>query len=173
MIKSGSKGGTVLVWKCDKVDAYVLLASLLREARGMDSLPHMERREGGKPFFPGHPNLHFNLSHSRDLGMAALADAPVGCDVEVVRPRSESLPRYALDDEQFRWFQSRGERWEDFCALWTLKEARVKCTGQGLRLHPRDIAVPLPEPGQETVFDGFRFLALAGDRWRAALCEKL
>lgn len=143
----------------------------LLEALVGDPLPPVERREGGKPFFPDRPDLCFNLSHSHGLALCVLSDKPVGCDIELIRPRSPNLARYALDDKQYEWFQSRGEAWGDFCALWTLKEARVKCTGQGLRLPPRDIMVPLIGPGEQAEWEGFTFTALAGENWRGAICE--
>jgi len=51
-----------------------------------------------------------------------------------------------------------------------LKEARVKCTGEGLRRPPRDIAVPLLRPGETGELDGLVFSAFSGETWRAAAC---
>src|SRR5262245_52489534 len=47
----------------------------------------IELRAGthGKPFVPGAP-LGFNLSHSRGLGLCAIAPGDVGVDVEAIRP---------------------------------------------------------------------------------------
>ena len=67
-------------------------------------------------------------------------------------------------------FNNRGETGGAFYTLWTLKEARVKCTGQGLRQLPRTIAVPLLAPGEEGTLDGLVFRAYAGESWRAAAC---
>lgn len=167
-----------MVWKVGTGDAYALLAALLAEARGVKPLPRLERLPGGKPFFPDRPDLRFNLSHSRmgktdTLALCTLSDGPVGCDIELVRPHSKGLPRYALSDREFDGFCRRGEHWEDFFTLWTMKEARVKCTGEGLKVPPRAIAVPLLEPGEETRFEGFLFTALAGENWRGAIAEQI
>lgn len=158
-----------MIWTLGEGDPYRLLAQLLGEPP-----PRIEREERGKPFFPERPGIHFSLSHTRlsptrSLSLCALANRPVGCDVEAVRSRTPGLFRYALSAREFRWLEERGENWADFYTLWTLKEARVKCTGEGLRLPPRDIHVPLLEPGEETCFDGFRFLSLSGVNWRGAL----
>ena len=161
-----------MVWKLGTGDPYTLLAVLLAEAEGMESLPSIERLPKGKPFFPDRPELHISLSHSNGLALCALSQRPMGCDLEVIRPRSKGLPRYVLDDGQYEWFRRRGERWEDFYSLWTLKEALVKCTGEGLRRPPREIAVPLLEPGAEAQFQGFHFTALSGETWRGAVCEQ-
>ena len=160
-----------MVWKAGKGDAYILLAALLEETERMESLPPIAQKEGGKPCFPQYPHLHFSVSHSGGLSLAALGDAPLGADLERVRPRSPGLPRYALSDREYAWFQSRGGRWEDFYTLWTLKEARVKCTGEGIfRRPPRQVSVPLLEPGETGVWEGFAFTALAGEGWRGAVC---
>jgi len=164
-------GGEAMVWKQGTGDAYTLLAALLVEQKGVEPLPRMERQAGGKPYFPDFPRLHFNVSHSGGLCLCALDDVPVGCDIELVRPRRERLPAYALSEKELQWFRERGERWADFYTLWTLKEARVKCTGEGLRRPARDIAVPLLAPGEEGTLEGFTFTALAGTDWRGAVCR--
>ncbi len=160
-----------MVWKQGTGDAYALLGALLVEQTGVEPLPQIERHEGGKPWFPDFPRLCFNVSHSGGLCLCALDHVPVGCDIELVRPRSKRLPAYALSQGELAWFRTRGEQWADFCTLWTMKEARVKCTGEGLRRPVREISVPLLVPGEETIFDGFRFTALAGEGWRGAVCR--
>lgn len=161
-------------WRAGEGDPYALLASLLKEGEGIEALPPIARAQGGKPWFPGCPRLHFSVSRSGGLGLCALAGSPVGADVELVRPRSDGLPRYALSDGEHAWFQSRGSRWEDFYTLWTLKEARVKCTGEGIfRAPARQVPVPLLEPGESGELDGFAFTALRGEGWRGAVCLKI
>lgn len=162
-----------MVWRMGEMDAYQLLAELLRAEAGVASLPELAHKETGKPWFPDFPRLHFSLSHSGGLSLCALGEREVGCDIELVRPRKENFPAYVLGGRELRWFEDRGSRWEDFYALWTLKEARGKCTGEGLVLPVRDMAVPLLEPGESGELDGFVFTALGGETWRGALCEKL
>ncbi len=160
-----------MVWKVGTGDPYVLLASLLVEAGGVEPLPGIERTEKGKPYFPDRPDLHFSLSRSGSLSLCVLGPAPVGGDIELVRPRSERLPRYVLSDREYTWFAARGSQWEDFYTLWTLKEARVKRTGEGIFRRPaREVAAPLMEPGTRLVWEGARFAALGGEGWRGALC---
>lgn len=161
-----------MIWRMGEEDAYQLLAELLREEAGVAPLPELVRREKGKPWFPSRPDLHFSLSHSGGLSLCALGQREVGCDVELVRPRKEDFPAYALGQRELGWFEDRGSRWEDLYTLWTLKEARAKCTGEGLVPPVRDIAVPLLEPGERGSLDGFIFTALGGETWRGAVCEK-
>ena len=109
-----------------------LLAGAVRAVWRLEALPETALGPQGKPFFPSHPALHFNLSHSGPYAFCALSDVPVGVDVERLRPRRAALAKRALSEEESAWYVSRGRRWEDFYTLWTCKEARVKCLGTGL-----------------------------------------
>lgn len=163
-----------MVWKLGEGDPYALLAALLAERCGLRPLPEMARTERGKPYFPHRPDLHFSVSRSGGLSLCILGETPMGADIELVRPRSGGLPRYALSDREYGWYESRGSRWADFYTLWTMKEARVKCTGEGIFRRPaREVAVPLLEPGEKAQFQGFGFTALGEEDWRGAVCRKL
>ncbi len=163
-----------MIWRVGEKDAYGLLAELLRETEGMESLPGIARQPGGKPYFENYVNLHFSVSHSGVLSLCALGETAVGADVELVRPRSGGLPRYALSEGEYAWYLERGGRWEDFYTLWTLKEARTKCTGEGIfHTAARRVSVPLLQPGEEAFWEGFSFTALAGESWRGAVCLKI
>ena len=151
-------------------DAYELLEAMLRAEHGLPALPAVERDENGKPRFPGAPGLHFNLSHSGGLSLCGAGRVPLGVDVEVLRPRRPGLARHVLSAEEYAWFLRQGGDWGAFYTLWTLKEARVKCTGAGLRQAPKRIAVPLLAPGEAGALDGLVFRAYSGESWRAAAC---
>ncbi|MBS1887199.1 MAG: 4'-phosphopantetheinyl transferase superfamily protein [Actinobacteria bacterium] len=100
----------------------------------------------GKPRLAREPGrLSFNLSHSGDLALLAIAPGgvEVGIDVERLRPRRD-LARLAR-----RWLPAADadavaaaedpDRERVFYAAWTRHEARVKCAGTGL-------AGPAPGP---------------------------
>ena len=151
-------------------DAHGLLAELLKSEYGLSPLPETAREESGKPFFPGFRALRFNLSHSGPLALCGVGAAPLGVDLEVLRPRREGLARYALSEAEYDFFRQQGGDWGAFYTLWTLKEAKVKCTGRGLRQLARTIAVPLLRPGERGELDGLVFRAYAGAGWRGAAC---
>lgn len=153
-----------------KGEAYRLLADLLAAEYGLHELPELARQEGGKPFFPRHPELHFNLSHSSGFALCGAGSAPLGVDIEAVRPRRAGLAKYICSPAEYAWFERLGGDWESLYTIWTLKEARVKCTGKGLRQLPNTIAVPLLGPGQAGVLDGLVFRSYAGPGWRGAAC---
>lgn len=96
----------------------------------------------GKPALaPGSTGapLHFNVSHSQELALIALApDAPLGVDVEAVREMRD------LADIAARYFTAAeaetiasvppDERTLAFFLCWTRKEAFAKALGDGLTL---------------------------------------
>ena len=162
-----------MVWRVEQMEAYTLL-SLMVEAEGIEPPSEIARTDKGKPYFPDRPDLHFSVSHTGDLSLCALSDRPIGADVEGIGTPREGLPAYVFSPQELDWFRGRGETWEDFYTLWTLKEAKVKCTGEGIFHRPvREVAVPLLTPGETAQFQGFHFTALAGEGWRGAVCEKL
>ena len=119
--------------------AYLLLCEGLRKEYGISELPVFGYGEHGKPYILGHPDIHFNLSHCREAVVCALSDQPVGIDVESVREYSESLLQYTMNaDEVMRI--SQAERPElEFIRLWTMKEAVLKLTGEGITNDLKDI----------------------------------
>lgn len=107
----GPRGG-------ERVLARRLLEAALERERGLRPLPEIVRAEGGKPYFPEYPRIHFNLSHSRGAAVCALSGAPVGIDVEALR----APPRHL----------AAGMEAEEFFRLWTAKEATAKLLGRGI-----------------------------------------
>jgi 4'-phosphopantetheinyl transferase len=82
--------------------------------------------------------VSFNLSHANGMvGVAVLAqpDVPVGFDLERFdrRIELEIADRY-FRPEEVSWLMglAPGERPRGFLRLWTLKEALIKATGEGL-----------------------------------------
>lgn len=70
--------------RVQSVLAELLLRHALRQEYGMTRLPKIETGKKGKPFFPDHPALHFNLSHCKYAVACALDGAPVGVDAEAL-----------------------------------------------------------------------------------------
>ncbi|MBD1384225.1 4'-phosphopantetheinyl transferase superfamily protein [Mucilaginibacter rigui] len=78
--------------------------------------------------------LHYNLSHSGDWIVLAVAQLTVGADVEFVDPLFPFQD--ILEDNFSREEIGRiGTSPDSFFTLWTRKEAILKATGQGLGDH--------------------------------------
>lgn len=86
------------------------------------------RGAAGKPFFRNSPDLHFSLSHGGGIAACAIADRPIGVDVEGQRTVSETLLQ--------RYFTREERAAAEPLRLWTLKESCCKMTGRGLAALP-------------------------------------
>lgn len=80
--------------------------------------------EKGRPVLPEPWDL--SLSHSGGIGLAALADTPVGVDVERMERPFGSLRRKLCS------FAEQDVPEKELVQLWTAKEAYLKLTGEGL-----------------------------------------
>jgi 4'-phosphopantetheinyl transferase len=98
----------------------------------------LEIEEGahGKPSLAGDPLVQFNLSHSGDVALLAVAAAPVGIDIERVRPVGDLgsvVRRWLSPAEQMALARLSGEaRLQAFFRCWTSKESYLKARGLGL-----------------------------------------
>ena len=130
--------------------AYLLLKRALKEVYGIDENPVFEYDEGGKPTIRGHADIHFNLSHCAKAVACVVADRPVGIDVEETCRYKDNLARYAMNDEEYDQITHSDNPDLTFTKLWTMKEALLKYTGEGLR---RDIKTVLNlSPASEVEF---------------------
>lgn len=145
---------------------------------------HIEPREirftygdFGKPMLanPSHKPLHFNVSHSGGVMIVAVADRPVGVDVEEVREFDDLLavakrvfPPEIVQEIAATSASARPQR---FFAHWTLQEARLKAHGFGLGALDNPAAaaqalatpawsVSIDEPGNFTAAVAVRDLTL-------------
>lgn len=102
--------------------AYFILQQALEEQYGWRELPEIALTKRGKPYFPQHPEVQFNLSHTAGAVLVGLADEPLGVDIEHIRPVSQRAMR-RLADVDTR---------EDFFRSWVRREARAKRSGEGI-----------------------------------------
>ena len=98
----------------------------------------------GKPALEGVP-LAFNLSHSADLALIALArEGELGVDVEAIRERvniEEVATTFAPPETAALLAVPEEARRDAFFAAWTRKEAYIKAIGTGFSLAPHRFVV--------------------------------
>jgi 4'-phosphopantetheinyl transferase len=101
-----------------------------------------------------------SLSHRGDHALAAVAAAgqAVGCDLELIEPRSLAFVREWFAPGEQRLVLSSCESVRPLLAnlIWTAKEAATKVRGQGLRLDVRTAVVTLGTAADSA--DGWRSL---------------
>ena len=103
---------------------------------------HFAVSPNGKPFFENR-QLQFNLSHSGDIALVAVAQSrQVGADIEQVRPMPDLqavAARVCTPGELDRLGGlADPDRERAFFAMWTRKEALAKGTGEGIGAIVRD-----------------------------------
>lgn len=115
------------------LSAYLLLKQALINEYGIVENPIFRYSPDGKPYIEGHPEIHFNISHSKTVALLTVANEPVGADIEVIRAVSQDLVEYTMSDDEVKSITSANDFSETFFEIWTKKEALLKLTGEGLR----------------------------------------
>ena len=102
--------------------AYLILRHALWEQYRWRELPPIRLTSLGKPYFPDFPQVPFNMSPTTGAVLVARSGAPVGVDIEHIRPVSERAMRRLADVATERaFFQS-----------WVRREALAKRSGTGV-----------------------------------------
>jgi len=124
-----------------------------------------------------HNDLHFNLSHSADMAILAIARRyEVGVDIEYSQVTQDSnhlevAENYFTRDE-CRWIfdVNPDQRLSRFFDLWTLKESYIKARGIGLSLplHHFQFSVT---PTRSITLDECCPASATGKNWQFALGE--
>lgn len=91
-------------------------------------------QEGGKPFLTDYPEVHFNVSHSGDYVCCAVADKPVGIDIQRHTPVREGIAKrfFTLQDNRQLLLCDADQREKMFFRMWSIKESYIKLTGKGI-----------------------------------------
>jgi 4'-phosphopantetheinyl transferase len=94
--------------------------------------------------------VELSISHraGRALAVVASPGMPVGCDLELIEPRSAAFVREWLAPSEQRLLENASHDERAFLAnlLWSAKEASTKARGEGLRLDVRHAEVVLDTP---------------------------
>ncbi|WP_442482239.1 4'-phosphopantetheinyl transferase family protein [Aeoliella sp. SH292] len=94
----------------------------------------------GKPHL-GDGTLRFNLSHSADVNLLAVATAEVGADIERARPVTSlaSLAARHFAGLELEAMRNSDDPLHSFFQTWTRKEAVIKLVGLGLATSLQDL----------------------------------
>lgn len=138
---------------------WILRRAVEEQYHWSGALPPMAWTEGGKPFFPGEPDVHFSLSHTPGGVLVGLSALPLGVDLERIRPvHPRLLARTGCADA------------EDFMASWVRREARAKRLGTPVELGAETPLRPEERLWQEEVFPGYRACACYTEGGQLRIC---
>ena len=136
--------------------------------------PEFGYTEKGKPFLLDRPDIHFSISHTKSAILVAIADAPIGVDIEAFRSPSAALIARTMNATEQAAIaasaataasaasaatleppgtayspgtpQASGTPEALFSAIWTRKEAVLKLRGTGIEGDLREVL-----SGSETI----------------------
>lgn len=127
--------------------SYLMLQDLLREHYGIEGDLLFAYNEYGKPELDMgaasgagcNQKPYFSISHCKQAIAVAVADIPVGIDIETLRHPSESLIEKTMNKHEQLLLAYSDTPDDLFTALWTAKEAVLKCKGTGITDELHDV----------------------------------
>ncbi len=126
----------------------------------------------GKPYLVTAPDIHFSISHSGGMAMCALHGEPVGADIEKARLVGKGVPERVMSEAEYRLYRDAEDRQTLFFQIWTLKEAFIKYSGEGLGIPLRSFTVCPSGSGIITDTGCAFWLMQPADGYQAAVCAK-
>ncbi|AYA36444.1 4'-phosphopantetheinyl transferase superfamily protein [Hymenobacter oligotrophus] len=116
-----------------------LLRLLLAHCLGLPARGVALAPRAGKPMLQqSQEGQHFNVAHSGEYVLVALAPGPVGIDVEQIAdydPHCRAVAQRSFAPAEYAWLQQADVPAEAFGKLWTRKEALAKAVGTGIDAH--------------------------------------
>ena len=112
---------------------------------------HIKIEETGRPLIEHPPSLFSNISHSGELSVCAVAQSPIGIDVEQRRQErhfDEIAEAYFHQSEIEAIQREHKKDMKIFYRYWTMKEAFLKACGRSIR--ELGCIPPLLEQGKES-----------------------
>ena len=129
-----------------------LLEEMYRQYVGV-TMPSIAVAERGKPYFTEGP-WHFSISHSKRHVFCALSKKPIGIDAEEWdRKINLRLADKILSPMERQQFDKAADQRLALLTFWVLKEAKAKCTGDGLKGYPNQTNFMLTDPRVQQLED--------------------
>lgn len=129
--------------------AHRLLQETLPAYAAYRNLPSMDTAmdfgEMGKPYFPAHPDVHFNISHCEGLAVCLYSAYECGADCESIRTYKQRTAERVCSPEELAALDKAQDKDYLFTRLWTLKEAYVKAIGIGISYPLREVSFAFAE----------------------------
>lgn len=127
--------------RCRSLAAGLLLRKVfLQQGINYDDIKPAEGKHGEPLPCKG---LHYSISHAGNYAAVAVADVPVGIDIEAVNrfERGERLAQKFLTQQEYALYGQLGEadKPEMLARAWTRKEAFAKADGRGMSIGFRKV----------------------------------
>ena len=128
-----------------------LLKKMIKEIYGREGF-ELSYNENGKPELDF---CFFSISHSGNYAVCAVAQTPVGIDIENTGRFKRREKYMFFTDNETRYVNSRDSA-RRFCIIWTRKEAYIKALGEPLAFAAKTDMVT-PELSLKDSYGGYAF----------------
>ena len=128
-----------------------LLKKMIKEIYGRESF-EISYNENGKPELDF---CFFSISHSGNYAVCAVAETPVGIDIENTGRFKRREKYMFFTDNETRYVNSADSA-RRFCLIWTRKEAYIKALGEPLSFAAKTELVT-PELSLKDIYGGYAF----------------
>lgn len=110
---------------------YLILQTALKDNFGLKEL-QIEYGTYGKPYVKDKTDIYFSISHCR-LGCAvAVADTPIGVDIQEIRGFSKDVANRVCSNRELAELEVCKDKERTFIRMWTVKESYGKMKGTGI-----------------------------------------
>lgn len=96
----------------------------------MSSL-NIQLGEFGKPYLPEYPHIHFNISHSGNYVVCAVAEKEVGIDIQTILKYKKRIAERVLSSDKVIETEQSSNPDLLFTRYWAEREAFLKMVGCG------------------------------------------
>ena len=116
----------------------------------------IRRTAKGKPFCPDIPQWRFSVSHGGAWVAVSVSPFETGVDLEEIRGDYADVYETVLTEEELRRLRRTAEplQKKEFLRMWTVKEAWLKRTGEGLYRDPKEIDTTSLETAADSLQEG-------------------
>lgn len=113
------------------VISYLLLQYALYRNCGILSIA-LSYGRNKKPYLSNYSDIHFNISHCDSGCICAIADNPIGIDIQNIRPFSWSVANHCCSAAEKQLIKDSEDPAAAFTKIWTIKESYLKMKGTGI-----------------------------------------
>ncbi|MDE7379943.1 MAG: 4'-phosphopantetheinyl transferase superfamily protein [Clostridia bacterium] len=134
--------------KDQSLAAGIILPLALKEC-GIGGTVKIEYGQWGKPHLVSPRGVHFNISHSGEWTVCAVADSQVGVDIQLVKPVDLRVAERFFTKEEADAIARAEDKENMFYRICTAKESYLKAIGTGLTRPLNSFTVKLAPSGGE------------------------
>jgi 4'-phosphopantetheinyl transferase len=144
-------------WTAKHAVAYDL--NLPHDARDLAGIEIRPAASGAPEVFLGSEpaNLAISISHRGGTAACAVATggAMLGCDLEMVEPRSDAFVAdyFTMEEQEVVRQAGPADRFALIALIWSAKESALKALHSGLRIDTRSLSVALDDPNTSVLND--------------------